>query len=102
MGKEKITTRKQPIRHYKRAGLNFPSHSIRKEVKTRLGGRRLQKNVEIFMTACIEHCITRLLVNAAEKVDKGNYIDIKHLHSAANEKDSEVANVFQNHVPGCL
>jgi hypothetical protein len=93
---------KKPVRRYKRAGLNFPSHLIRNEVKLRLGGRRLQKNVEIVMTACIEHCLTRLLVNAAEKVEKGNYIDIKHLHSAANEKESEISNVFVKHVPGCL
>jgi hypothetical protein len=50
----------------------------------------------------MEHCLERLLVNAAEKVEKGNYIDIKHLHSVTNEKDSEVANVFRKHVPGCL
>lgn len=100
--RDKNTKRSKPVRRYKRAGLHFPTHSIRKELKTRMNGRRFQKEVEIVITACMEHCLERLLVNAAEKVEKGNYIDIKHLHSVTNEKDSEVANVFRKHVPGCL
>lgn len=94
-------TRTKPVRHYKRAGLNFPTHTIRRELKARMN-RRFQKEAEVVITACMEHCITRLLVNAAEKVEKGNFIDIKHLHNVTNEKDSEVMNVFTKYVPGCL
>jgi S-adenosylmethionine:tRNA-ribosyltransferase-isomerase (queuine synthetase) len=98
--KDKIS--KKPIRRYRRAGLNIPSHLIRNEVKNRLNGRRLQKNVEIVVAALVEQCTTQLLLDAAKHVKKGNYINIKHLLHAANAKDTEISNVFVKHVPGCL
>jgi hypothetical protein len=97
---EKISSKKKPVRRYKRAGLHMPSHTIRKEIKGRLRGRRIQKEVEIVGAALLEFMVERLLVNAADKVTKGNFIDAQHLHSVLNDPDGEIVNVFPKHIAG--
>ena len=99
MGGEKISKRK-PERRYKRAGLNLPTHVIRKELKAQLKGRRFAHDVEIDVTALLEFTVQRLLVNASDKVTKGNYIDAQHLHSVLNDPDGEVLHVFPKHIAG--
>jgi len=62
--------------------------------------RRFQKEVEVLVTALVEHSVERLLLDAAAKVTKGAHIDSQHLHSAINDKNSEVYGVFPKNVPG--
>ena len=100
MGKSEVVTKKKPVRRYKRAQLVFPTHIVRKQLKVNMPQRRFQKEVEILVTALLEHSVERLLLRAAEKVTKGNYISSQHLHSAINDKDSEVYGVFPKNVPG--
>ncbi len=95
-------TKTKPVRRYKRAHLHFPTHVVRRELKTKMNGRRFQKEVEIVVTAFAEHIFERLLVGADDKVTKGNFIDSQHLHSVMVESDSEVYNVFPKNVPGCV
>jgi hypothetical protein len=97
MGKDK---KSNPIRRYKRAHLVFPTHHVRRQLKAKMPQRRFQKEVEILITALVQHSVERLLVGAADKVTKGSHIDAKHLHSVINDKDSEVFNVFPKNVPG--
>lgn len=98
---EKIS-KKKPVRRYKRAGLDLPSHTIRKEFKSRLNGRRFEKEVEIVVAALLQFNLERLLVNAADKITKGTHIDAQHLHSVLNDKDGEVINIFPKHIAGIL
>ncbi len=100
MGKEDKKQKTKPVRRYKRAGLHFPTHIVRRELKAKMPTRRFQKEVEILITALLEHSVERLLVNAADKVTKGNYIDTQHLHSVLNDKDCETYRVFPTNIPG--
>jgi hypothetical protein len=99
MGGEKIS-KKKPVRRYKRAGLNLPTHVIRKELKSRLKGRRFAHDVEIDATALLEYVVERLLVNASDQVTKGNFIDAQHLHTVLNDEDGEITNIFPKHIAG--
>ena len=84
-----------------RAGLHFPVHAVRKELKLRLGKKRsFEKGVEVVYAAMIEHVMQRLLVSASERIKKGRYIDAVHLHEAMVDKEGEVANIFPQHVTG--
>lgn len=101
MGAKKQTKAKSKTSRTTRAGLHFPIHVVRKELKARLGSKRtFEKGVEVAYTAMIEYLIERLLVNASEKIKKGNYIDAIHLHEAMTEKDGELNNVFPQHITG--
>lgn len=62
--------------------------------------RRLRKNVDVALTAMLEHCIASLLKASAEKVKRGNYIHAEHLYETLKDKDGEVANVFPHVIPG--
>ena len=85
----------------KRANLHFPIYKVRRQIKAKLGPkRRLQKNVEVVVTALAEFVVQQLLITASEKVVKGNYIDASHLHTTINENDSEVAGIFPKHATG--
>jgi hypothetical protein len=105
MGAAKKNTPKKPAKvktsRTRRAGLHFPVHMVRKELKARLGPKRnFEKGVEVVYTALVEHLVERLLVNASERITKGNYIDATHLHDVMTDKDGEVAKVFPQHVTG--
>lgn len=91
---------KKTIRTHKRANLKFPSHAIRKELKGKITKRKFEKNVEVSITAHLEYVISRLLLNAADNVTSGKYIDAKHIHTAINEKGGELENVFPTHITG--
>jgi histone H3/H4 len=94
------TKKKNPIRRYKRAQLVFPTHIVRRQLKAKMPHRRFQKEVEILITALVEHSVERLLLNAAEKITSGSHINSQHLHSAINDKNSEVYGVFPKGIPG--
>ncbi len=98
MGKSDV--KKNPIRRYKRAQLIFPTHIVRRQLKAKMPKRRFQKEVEVLVTALLEHSVERLLLDAAEKVTKGAYIDSQHLHTVINDKTSQVYGVFPKNVPG--
>ncbi len=85
----------------KRAGLVFPVHAVRKELKQKLGKKRsFEKGAEVVYAAVVEHVMQRLLVEASERITKGQYIDATHLHEAMVDKDGEVCNIFPQHVTG--
>jgi len=84
-----------------RAGLHFPIHKVRKDLKVKLGAKRnFQKGVEVIYAAVAEYLIERLLVDAADRVTKGNYIDSGHLHASIKDENSEIAGIFPQHATG--
>ena len=84
-----------------RAGLKFPIHAIRTQLKARLGKKRtFEKGVEVVYAAVVEHLVERLIANASERITKGKYIGAKQLHSAINDKEGELVNVFPQHATG--
>lgn len=85
----------------RRAGLYLPIHSVRKQLKAKLGPKRsFEKGVEVIYAGATEHLIQRLLIASAERIKKGNYIDAIHLHAVMNDKEAEVAGVFPQHATG--
>ncbi len=100
MGKADAVPKKNPIRRYKRAHLTLPTHIVRRQLKAKMPDRRFQKEVEIVVTALLEHSLERLLLTAAGNVTKGSYIDSQHVHTAINDKTSDIYGVFPKNVPG--
>lgn len=100
MARDKNSPRKAPVRRYKRAGLVLPTHSILRIIREKLPGRRIQKNVDVYTTAILQHVLERLLSESADKVTSGSYITAEHLKGAMNEPDSEVLNVFPKKIGG--
>lgn len=85
----------------RRAGLKFPIHVVRRQIKAKMGPKRtLQKGVEVIYAAVSEYVIERLLACAADRIKKGSYIDSTHLHAAIVDPDSEITNIFPKHATG--
>lgn len=93
--------KKSHVLRTKRANLHFPVSMVRRTMKASLGPkRRMRKNVDVALTAMLEHCVASLLKGSAERVKRGNYIHAEHLFETLKDKEGEVANVFPNVIPG--
>lgn len=84
----------------RRANLHFPISRVSRELRGRIGNKRLQKNVDVRVAALGEFLVQRLLVLSADLVTKGNYIDAENVHEAINDEHSELKNVFPKHMTG--
>lgn len=84
----------------KRAGLLLPPAFVKKVMRKRLPKRGIQKNVDIYATAVIEHFLKKWLVASAEYIKKGNYINATHLQKSINNESHHLTGCFSKNVPG--
>jgi len=92
--------KKEKTRRGNRAGLHFPVHLVKRQLKTYFPKKKFQKNTDVSVTALCEYLLTQILLKSANEVVKGQYITPEHIHKILNESNSNLAGIFPKHVSG--
>jgi|GWRWMinimDraft_12_1066020.scaffolds.fasta_scaffold10209_2 histone H3/H4 len=96
-----MSDKKKNVRKHIQAGLIMPSQRVGKMIRKRFPKRRIQKHVDIAVTACAEYMLRELLKDSADKVDEGKkYMKPEHIHQALNSKTCEVRGMFPSQISG--
>lgn len=88
-------------RTHRKAGLIFPSHIVRKLMKTRAPGKRMQKHVEIILTSVAEKVIATIITEAAGHCDgEATRLKSVHLYKALQDPNSKVSGFLRQKIGG--
>ncbi len=88
-------------RTHRKAGLIFPSHTVKKMLKTRAPGKRMQKYVEIILTSVAEKIIATIITEAAGYCDgEATRIKSVHLYKALQDPKSKVGGFLRQKIGG--
>lgn len=91
--------KKKKERKHVKAGLVMPSQRVGKMIRKKFPKRRIQKHVDIAVTAYAEYMLRELLKDSADKATK-NILKPEHIHVALNDETCGVRGMFPTQISG--